>query len=484
MRTPLIGIPALFGAALALQACGSSNPTADPAPAPVAPPDPPPTQAEPTPAPDEGGPVATGAAIAGPLDSVEDILTGELFARLAAPLESVGAADVTLLAGELITGPLINLVDAAANAVQGLAGGESPSSVLSDTTEATAAQLGALSEDLRGLLCAAVDLDTRCTLDSIDALQDTPLAPAAALLVPTLDTVDTVLSFGIADAGTPAGLAHVNGLLGQLSVALDTTLAALPAEVADSLIVGDTLQTTAIALDDLSDTLVALTALDAAATEDALLVTVNNLLTQVLTEIVPLAQIDQSLGLQGSLDQTVDTGIDAIVGVLDDGLTTALPAVLENAVSQSAGNLIPEAVNVALDTLVTELYQATDTGQDPLAFLLEAAPSLIDAAATGVGALLEPLPPVDPLPVEPIAPEPADPLPSDPVVPEPVDPLPSDPVAPEPIDPLPSDPVVPEPTDPLPSDPVAPEPIDPLPSDPVVPEPTEPLPTDPVEPPG
>ena len=78
--------------------------------------------------------------------------------------------------------------------------------------------------------------------------------------------------------------AHVNGLLVQLSVALDTTLAALPAEVTDSLIVGDTLQTTAIALDDLSDTLVALTALDAAATEDALLVTVDNLLSQVLTE--------------------------------------------------------------------------------------------------------------------------------------------------------------------------------------------------------
>lgn len=371
-----LGAGLLVSAALVLSACGGSsssrstgddtNPTPTPAPTTAPTPTPSPTTSpDPTPTPD------AGAKVSGPLDPVQDqvvtgVVSNEIASQLPEPLSGsvMCAADAL---NHLVDGP-----DAILAAAEGLATGADPFAAFNSAQADVQGAMERFAAQLQHTLVALADRGS-CdpndagTAASTNPLGGTPLAPVGTALQDLIVTLE--------ETGEDPNLTSVTSLLAPALTDLSVALSAVPAEVQNAPVLGGVFATIVDALDDLAAVLPAVGNYEGDNTAAGIATLTENLLGNVLTGVLPVADIDAATGQNfsaeiqaviASVTNELGSGIGQVVTPLfNQGLNGALSPVLDPAEGLLAVILNPSALDPE-----TLLYVVTSTDGSALEGIL------------------------------------------------------------------------------------------------------------------
>ncbi len=339
----------LASSSLLLTACGGSNGVSSnstsptPTPAPTSNPTPTPTPtATPTPTPTPTG-TAGVTKVEGPLDPVQDevvdgVVVAELGSQLPAPLNGVVEC-VALSLNYLIDAPDAILAGAA-----GLANGADPY----DAFNSSAADVQASLERFAGSLQASLtDLVNRgeCSAD-----QDTTAQAGNPLAGTPLEDVGAALQALVAsfatDDGQDPNLTSVTNVVAPALAALAVELGnSMPAEVTSAPVLGGLVTTIEAAATDLADLLGSVGAYDAASTTADAQMLIGNLLTGLLLDTLPVAEVDPAVAAQiqagiATLTSTLGSGLGQVVTPLfNEGLNGVASPLLDPVEGLLAGIL-------------------------------------------------------------------------------------------------------------------------------------------------
>lgn len=338
----------LASSSLLLTACGGSNgvpsnstsPTPTPTTNPTATPTPTPTATPtPTPTPTQAGPTK----VEGPLDPVQDevvdgVVVGQLGSQLPAPLDGlVGCVALSL-------NYLIDAPDAVLLGAEGLASGADPY----DAFNASAVEVQNSLELFAGSLQASLtDLVNRgeCSPDSDttaqagNPLSGTPLEDVGAAL-------EGLISSFATDNGADPNLTSVTNIVAPALAALAVELGnSIPAEVSNAPVLGGLVSTIETAAGDIADLLTSVGDYDAAGTTADAQMLLNNLLTGLLINTLPVGEIDPGAEAQlqagiVTLTSTLGAGLGQVVTPLfNEGLDGVASPLLDPVEGLLAGIL-------------------------------------------------------------------------------------------------------------------------------------------------
>lgn len=302
------GAAALVGATL-LTACGggggSSDSPADPAPADT---------------------TITGSPVAGPLDPVQTQLTGSVFDPLGSAVTGTPLEGVVACSDAIVNGSVLDMADTILVALQAAAA--NPGSA---DPAALAASLRLMVVDLTQMLQGLAGQAGTCANGSVSlaqleaarhALDGTPLAPLATQLEPVMAQIITVIGSGSGSGGMTPSLSTLSTLVAQLSTAMQTAMAQIPASAYSAPIVGGALTTLATALSDLSALLNAAASMNTAAASTALQTLVSHCVTNLLTRVVPLSTLEAQSG-SNAISTQVAAAAAQLKSVLGGSVGTA-----------------------------------------------------------------------------------------------------------------------------------------------------------------
>lgn len=345
---------AALGSLVSLAACGGGGGSDEPSGEPV------------------GGTTITGKAVAGPLDPVQQQLSGAVLTPLAGAMAGTPLQGVVLCGDELVNQDVLDLADSMLVALQTTAA--DPRAI---NPAAMTGALNSLAVDLTQLLQALAGQASTCasgsvSLDQVQALltqlNGTPLAPLSTQFAPALNQLATVLAAG--SGGMPGGadlqLSTVAVLVSQLNTALQQALAQIPADAYEAPVVGSTLATVATALDDLDATLTAALTYQGPATGAALQTLIDHLLVNVTTRIVPLATLEEQAGQPGVVSNPIIAAsgqLAALVGsTVGQVLTPTFGTLLDGALAPVLDPIENQVLPAILGPLVSGLASG---GTDP-----------------------------------------------------------------------------------------------------------------------
>lgn len=275
------GAAALFGASL-LTACGGGGgdggDSTDPAPAST---------------------TITGAKVVGPLDPVQSQLTTSVFDPLGSAVTGTPLDTVVQCSDAIVNGSVLDIADTVLAALQASAAnpGTADPAALAASMRLMVVNLSQLLQGLAGQVsgCATNTLSLAQLQAALHALDGTPLAPLATQLEPVLAQIIATIGTEPGAAPTPS-LATLTALVAQLNTAMQTAMAQIPSTAYEAPIVGGALTTVATALTDLTALMTAATSMNAAAASTALQTLVTHVLTNLLTQVVPLATLESQSG--------------------------------------------------------------------------------------------------------------------------------------------------------------------------------------------
>lgn len=368
---------------------------------------------------DGGGSSTSGPAarnnVAGPLDAVQDPVSSQVLAPLAAAADGTPLEGVVRCVDQIVVGDALDIADVLAAQADG--------SGLNPTTAAPAVQreLTNLIADLQGLLTSLSGASGACGSiipapgSFTNPLGGTPLASFGASLASTLTSVQNQLT----GAGGSPSFATLSGLIEQLATGYQTALAMAPAEATSAPVLGPSLGLIGTVLDDLTTTVAAAETSNAGATSTALAATVDDLLSGLLLDVVPIVTLETEAGQPGALSTPIADAIDQLVSVIAggfgnldgaglpseissvlslltdpgtgtdptgllDGLLTQLTAALTpGGTGGSVPDIGPDALNQAVAQITTLLESAGTTGT-PLDDLVTEVVTLIDDLLGGI----------------------------------------------------------------------------------------------------
>ncbi len=269
--------------------------------------------------------------VEGPLDALQTPLSEDVFGQLVAATTGTPLEGVLDCAGQAVVIDLLDVVDSIAVGLIEASEGSDPTMALSNSSENIQLSLQELANDLPGALTALAGDD--CNGESGDGnggfsggnnpLSGTPLAPLGDALAPVLAGLPASNS----DVGDDMDLQSLSAFMHELSLAFQSGLDQVPAEAAEAPIFGGILKTLETAFIDLDNTLMPLGIYNGDAAADALEVTLNHLLVNILTEIVPLKFIEEQAGTPpGQFTGPIEEGVGmATAGLGDNLLSVALP---------------------------------------------------------------------------------------------------------------------------------------------------------------
>jgi hypothetical protein len=379
-----LAVLTLLGAALALSACGggsnSSGGNSPPPPAPGS----------------DGGSIAV-ARVAGPLDPVQDEVSGKVFSALADAAAGTPLEAVIRCADETVTYNVLDIGDTVLLQLQTAlpSGGSVP---LEPDPAALTAALGSLAANLTQLLEALAGLGEGCTadllaLDRIESgdnpLAGTPLAPLGAALMPALAQIAAAVPAS-GNAGSDLQLTTVANLISQLNVALQTGLAQLPAEAYEAPVAGALLTTLSDALNDTTGLLDAVLAYDSAAAGLRTQNLVENTLVNLLTGVVPLRELETQAGQPGLISGQVEDAAAQLSDLLGQFVGTVTTPVLSNLLAGALSPVLDPIENEVLPALLGPLSEAlagvgSGGGNNPLAPALAAVEAVIGTLVGAIG---------------------------------------------------------------------------------------------------
>lgn len=386
----------LASSSLLLTACGGSNgvssnstsPTPTSSPNPTATPTPTPTTAPtPTPAPTSGV-----TKVEGPLDPIQDdvvdgIVVGQLGSEMPAPVDGAVAC------AALSLNYLIDAPDAILAGAEGLASGADPFAAFNSS----AADVQASLERFAGSLQASLtDLVNRgeCSTDQDTAPQSgNPLAGTPLASVGT--AIQALVTSFTTDDGQDPNLTSISGVVAPALAALAVEMgAAIPAEVSNTPVLGGVFSTLETAVTDTADLLVSFGAYDSAATTADAQMLINNLLTGLLIDTLPLGEIDPAVETQlqtgiATLTSTLGSGLGRVITPLfNEGLNGVASPLVDPAEGLLAGIL--GAGNPLDGTLAPFAGDASNTDADVLLGLLltAAGGASLDSLITAAGGVV------------------------------------------------------------------------------------------------
>lgn len=272
--------------------------------------------------------------VVGPLDALQEPLESQVFGQLEGALAGTPLEGMIDCAGQAVVIDIIDVVDAIALALMEAAQTQDPAAF-----EAAAGNiqfsLEELGNDLPGALTAlagddcnggATDSDNGNGGDSVNPLAGTPLAPLGDALAPVLSQFPS----GSDGDSEDMDLQALSALVHELATAFSGGLAQVPAEAQEAPVFGGLLTTLDTAFGDLDHTLQHLGAYEGEDTAAALEETLNHLLVNVLTEVIPVTFIEAQAGQDGAISGPITDGVNQLTAALGENLlNAALPPLAE-----------------------------------------------------------------------------------------------------------------------------------------------------------
>lgn len=306
---------------------------------------------------------------AGPLDVVQEPVSSQILAPLVSATAGTPLAGVVACVDQVLVGDAFDLVDSLA--AQAALGG------IPDFTSAAGdvqAEVTDLVADLQGLLTSLAtsagggcnsSTVARSGLPTTNPLAGTPLEAFGATLLSGLSTAQGGLAVG---GVSGLDLSALSSVLDQLSGAYQMALALVPAQASSAPVVGSSLTLVGQALMDLDAAVTAAASSggDPIATAAAVTTTVENLLTGMLVNLVPVNAIEQASGKEGALSGPIQSAIDQLSGSLLSGLGGSggnLPGSLALAITGVLAPLVGgSAPTSILDMILGPLTAAIGSG--------------------------------------------------------------------------------------------------------------------------
>lgn len=335
--------------------------------------------------------------VVGPLDVIQGPLNDQVINQLALVLGGTPLEGTIDCVGQAVVLDVIDVLDAVALAVQDAAAGQDTAAAFDAASENIQFAVNELVNDLPGALTALVGEDCNTAAGTgfsfgDNPLEGTPLEPLGASLIPVFQAISS-------EPGEDVDLQTLSELVHQLSEAFGRGTAQIPDEARDAPIVGGLLTTLEVALQDLDNTLDPLGQYQGEDAAEELEVTLNHLLKNVLTELVPISFIEAQAGQEGIISGPISGGVDTLTdGIKSNLLDAALPPLsdaldgpLAVLLDPIENNLLPAILGPIGDALMDGSVDGpTGTSLDQILAQVFNALS-IGADSTPLGPILTPL---------------------------------------------------------------------------------------------
>lgn len=323
------------------------------------------------PTPQGGDGTVTRQAVAGPLDPVQDQVSGSVISPLADATSGTPLEPVLLCADQVVVQDTLDIADSVLAQLQAaaLSGGGVP---MSPDPAVLTASLESLVVDLTGLLSSLGGVGSGCltgslTLEQIadgdNPLAGTPLEPLGAALQPVLAQIAAAIDSSDG-SGEDLQLTTVSTLVTQLNLALQGGLAQIPADAYDAPIAGGVLTTVSTALDDTDDLLAAVAAYNAGGTQAELQNTLYNTLVNVLTQVVPVAFLEDQAGQSGVISGQIEAAAAQVSSTLASALGNVTTPVLSDVLADAAAPALDPIENQVLPAVIGPIIDALSGGGD------------------------------------------------------------------------------------------------------------------------
>jgi hypothetical protein len=294
-----------FGASLALTACGGGGSS---------------KSGRTTPAAEQ--PITSGySEVEGPLDAVQQPLSEQVITQLAGAAAGTPLEGAINCVGSFVVTDVLDILDSVLVQVDP-ASLQDPAALLANSASGLQASVTELATDLPVALASLTGAS--CTAGSAggsgsNPLAGTPLAPLGDALAPVFAAAN---GGGSSGGGAPSAAALMQQLSTAFSEGLATVIAQDPTgQVADAPILGGLLVTLNQAFSDLAVTVAALETMNPDATGAAVSGTLNNLLDNVLTKVVPIAFIEEQAGQGPVLSSQIEAAVASLTGLLGGDLS-------------------------------------------------------------------------------------------------------------------------------------------------------------------
>lgn len=327
--------------------------------------------------------ITAGEPVAGPLDDTQATLSASALAPLQESVADTPLEGVVQCVDAIVVQGALDYVDLILVALESSA--SDPASAdpeaASEALSTVATQLTALLQALAGDPSACLGGGGEASPEDLDAvlaaLEETPLAPVATALAPVLEEIFGALGSdndGDGETGEDLQLSSVAAFYAQLNAAMQLALTQVPAEAYEAPVVGGALLTVATALEDIDSLLTAALVYDSATTAAALEVLLNDALVNVLTQVVPLAALEEMAGQEGALSEQVVAGAGDFSATVAEIAGQALTPTFELLLSEELAVLLDPIENDVLPTILMSISDilaggggGEDDGEGPLA---------------------------------------------------------------------------------------------------------------------
>ena len=310
-----------------------------------------------------GSEPAAYQGVAGPLDAVQEPLSTQVLSPLGDAAAGTPLEGAVSCVDQVVVQDTIDVLDSILGAVDPTSMNDPQMAFMAAAANIQAA-VNELLADLPALLTSlAGQGDCSGTgsgggiADGNNPLAGTPLAPLGDALAP-LFAAGSGFGGGFGgEGGQDLDLTSLQALTSQLAAAFNDGLSNLPAEVADAPVMGGLLTTLQSTFNDLNSTVAALDSGDGVATANAIAGTLDNLLSNLLVNVVPVGFIEEQAGQGGVFSNQIEGGIAAITEQLGGGLGMVLDPAFEGLFGSATEQLIG-----GLNLLLTPIGEAITGG--------------------------------------------------------------------------------------------------------------------------
>ena len=256
---------------------------------------------------DTGGGATGFSGVSGPLDALQEPISNDVLGQLA------GAAAGTPLEGvidcfdQAIVQDLLDVLDSILIGVQASTVGLNQATAFDGITSSMQDAIGAFATDLPAVLTSLAG--GSCTGEGSDIsgagnpLAGTPLEALGTSLAPVLSQVP-------GSNGEDADLTSLSAFVTQLNTAFQEGLALVPAEAMEAPVVGGVLATLGNLTNNLDGTIQEFGQYNGEGSALGVAITVNALLKDLLTQVVPLDFIEAQAGqgpiITGQIEPVID----------------------------------------------------------------------------------------------------------------------------------------------------------------------------------
>lgn len=315
-------------------------------------------------------------SISGPLDVLQEPISTQVFDNLETGLSGTPLEGLLGCVDQLLVNDVLDVVD-------GLLVDISNGALDPDSDTGFSASLpdvrGAVSNlvtNLQGLQYSLTGGD--CALpegDGSSPLAGTPLAPLGEVL--------SSLPLVPEDGGFPALGEYLQNLQQRLQGALESLPLGDREDVSVPVLSGllDTLNT---ALLDLTVTVASVTSGDPESVQYSISQTLNHLLTNVLTKVVPISDIEAATGQEGLVSGRISDAITQLTTLLGGDLAARLNGDFTSEAPNLLGNLLDALNLTVIPSILGELGSAITSGEG-----LPETGTPLDAVLTPLSALAE-----------------------------------------------------------------------------------------------